>query len=543
MSRHTRRSPFAASRFLLGFILRRDRLRLPIWWLGMVGFVVLFVPGFEQLFMEGMEVQIMAEMMRNPAMVASVGPLFGEAPYSNGALFSAMMLLFSTIGVAVMNILLVSRHTRQDEEEGRLELVRALPVGRLAMPWAVLVYALLVNLTLALGVGLGMAAMGVATIDLAGGLVFGLSMGLAGLYFAALTAVSCQLSANNRTAVSMAFGVLLLAYILRAIGDVTPGAGALSWLSPLGLALRSEAFVSNRLLPLGLLLLWALGLSALALVLHHRRDLGRGLVAERAGRDRAPASLASPLGLVRRLVRSSALIWAFALYVLAAMYGSVFGDLDAFFEGNEMLRMMVSFASASGHSMAEQFISLLVVVMSLIALIPALQQLLRIAAEERTGNGEQVLARPVARVRYMGAFLVVSLLTSAVNQLIAALGFWSAGRAVGAEIPPLGTFVAALLALLPAIWLTLALGALLFALWPRRAGLVYVYLFYSFFSTYIGALAKLPEWFRKLTPFGYLPRYPVEPLAPWTLLAMLALTALVIAAALVLYRRRDLSAA
>ncbi len=72
-----------------------------------------------------------------------------------------------------MSILLVVRHTRAEEESGRLEVVRALPVGRFAPAAAALFTVALANLavgaatTLAL-VGTGMEAsssiaLGVAT--------------------------------------------------------------------------------------------------------------------------------------------------------------------------------------------------------------------------------------------------------------------------------------------------------------------------------------------------------------------------------------------
>ncbi len=42
------------------------------------------------------------------------------------------MLLLTAMAVGIMSILLVTRHTRADEEDGRIEMIRSLPAGRLA---------------------------------------------------------------------------------------------------------------------------------------------------------------------------------------------------------------------------------------------------------------------------------------------------------------------------------------------------------------------------------------------------------------------------
>lgn len=92
--------------------------------------------------------------MSNPAMIAMLGPAYGLDNYTNGAMFSQMMLLFTIIAVAIMNIFLVTKYTRKEEEEGRSEVIRSLPVGRLSNLSAVMLAGLLINTVIALVVGL-----------------------------------------------------------------------------------------------------------------------------------------------------------------------------------------------------------------------------------------------------------------------------------------------------------------------------------------------------------------------------------------------------
>src|SRR5690625_5655530 len=85
-----------------------------------------------ELYTSDVERQALAETMRSPAIAAMVGQGYGLDHYTNGAMMAHQMLLFTGIAVAIMSILFVARHTRADEEDGRIELIRSLPTGRLS---------------------------------------------------------------------------------------------------------------------------------------------------------------------------------------------------------------------------------------------------------------------------------------------------------------------------------------------------------------------------------------------------------------------------
>ncbi len=68
--------------------------------------------------------------------------------------------VFGAVAVAVMSMFLVVRHTRGDEDAGRLELVGAGAVGRLAALTAGLLTALLANLGVGLLVAVGLTVGG-----------------------------------------------------------------------------------------------------------------------------------------------------------------------------------------------------------------------------------------------------------------------------------------------------------------------------------------------------------------------------------------------
>src|SRR5690625_5638979 len=75
-----------------------------------------------------------------------VGQPYGINHYATDTMMAHQMLLFTMIAVAIMNILLVARHTRADGQSGRLEHIIALPVGRIAGTLALTLYVISINL-------------------------------------------------------------------------------------------------------------------------------------------------------------------------------------------------------------------------------------------------------------------------------------------------------------------------------------------------------------------------------------------------------------
>ena len=66
-------------------------------------------------------------MHANPALSFLYGQLHGD---SLGALIAWRYLAYAALDAALMSIFLVIRHTRADEEAGRLELIGSTAVGR-----------------------------------------------------------------------------------------------------------------------------------------------------------------------------------------------------------------------------------------------------------------------------------------------------------------------------------------------------------------------------------------------------------------------------
>src|SRR5262249_60556408 len=107
--------------------------------------------------------------------------------------------------------------TRGEEEAGRSELLRSLPIGEDALPGAALLTITAMNVATGALVALALVVLG---LPVTGSVVFGLSFTLFGLLLAAITLVAAQVTGNTRVVYGiggLGFGA---AFVLRAGGAI-----------------------------------------------------------------------------------------------------------------------------------------------------------------------------------------------------------------------------------------------------------------------------------------------------------------------------------
>jgi ABC-2 type transport system permease protein len=522
----------------MAFMLHRDRLWLPLWILGCFSLATFFAPLLPDMAGGEQEIAILREAMANPAMIAICGVIYGDT-YTYGVMYSQFMLVFSAVLVAAMNILFVVRHTRKDEEEGRLEMLVALPVGRSASLLATLKLSFCLNLLIALLAGSTLAAFGVEDMGVAGSLLFGAALGACGLVFAAVTALIAQVAASSRATTGIAFALLGALYLLRAAGDVSADAELCALISPFGLIERCHLFVDNHLWPLFVLLVASLALLACAFVLNARRDSGAGLIAPRTGRAHASTLLRGPWSLAWRLVRGTVIAWALIVFILAASYGSVFGDMTLFYESNDLYRLIIGTMS-DGESLMDPVISMLMLIMAVTSAVPVALVVFRLKSEEKRGRLEQFYSGAVSRTYTLAGYTLIALALAVVLQLLTALGMWSAAWYSMDDPISLELMLKTALNYLPAVLFIAGLAAFLVGVLPQATSFVWFLLVYTFFAVYLGSLIDLPEWLIRFTPFSALPRYPIESFEPAAALTLCAATLALTAIGLIAYRKRDL---
>ncbi|CAM3877936.1 ABC transporter permease [Aeromicrobium ponti] len=487
------------------FILRLDRIRAPLWLLGLTFFTIVVPIAFSEMYGSQQERDVMAQTMVNPAMTAMVGP--GDLEnYTLGAMTAHQMLLMTAVVVGLMSILLVSRHTRADEEEGRLEMIRSLPTGRLSYLNSAFIVITGICAVLALINGFGLYALGFESMDLEGSLLYGAALGAAGLFFAGVTAVFAQLTETSRGTVGYSIALLLMAYLIRAITDVTDE--SLSWLSPLGWVTKAEVYSANNWMPIVLMIVVSALLYALANYLNAIRDLESGFLPSKPGRRYASRFLQSPLGLALRLQKTGTIAWAIGMYVLGASYGSILGDLESFFSNNEMMKQLLQ--TKEGLTLTEQFIPMLMIVISLMATVPPVMAMNKLCGEEKKERIIHLLGRAVSRTELLGSYLGIAVINGFLMISLAAFGLWSAGTAAIEEGLSFGMIYGAALSYYPAMLVMISAAVSLIGYFPKLTSLIWLYVFYSFVVLYFGSLFRFSDWIGNLSPFGHVPQAPVE---------------------------------
>ncbi|MFD6176880.1 MULTISPECIES: ABC transporter permease [unclassified Isoptericola] len=486
---------------LVRFILRRDRVRLLVWSLGIPLLYLGSLPEYTTMLDDAEGQAVRAALVSSPAMVAMTGPGYGTDHYTVGPALANELTLWVVIALAVMSILQVVRHTRAEEESSRSELVRAAAVGRHAAVVAALFVVVVVNAVIAV---LSAAVLAANDLDVTNALGMTVGIAVAALTYGAVALVAAQVTEHSRGSTGLSMAVLGATFTVGTIGNMQEQGGSwASWLSPIGWAQQMRAFVDLRWWPaaIGVVVIVLLLLAASSLA--SRRDFGAGLVPDRPGRADALDSLRSPTALAWVQQRMALLWTALGLGIMWLAMGTVASQVP---ELTKTLQDNPVYASVLGAGdPVAGFLRIIVLYAALGAAVYGIVAMLRAKAEEDAGRAEYVLATPVTRGRWLGATLAIS---SAATVVVLVVGV-AAGAAgavfTGLDSPSFTDILGAGLLYLPALAVFVGFAAVVFAWAPRAATLSWVLLEWSIVVALFAGLFHIPEWAQKISPFWWVP--------------------------------------
>ncbi|MEV7680428.1 ABC transporter permease [Streptomyces sp. NPDC088341] len=533
---------------LLRLALRRDRIMIPVWVLVIGGSFMSVAQSFSALYDTAAErADVARSMTTNSSVRALYGPVFSD---SLGGLTAWRMVGFGAALAAVMSLVVVVRHTREEEETGRQEMLSSAMVGRRAPLTGALLTALAANAALALvitavvanyarttdgtggGAGGGPGA-GSGDGQLAGALALGLATAGVGMLFACTAAIAAQITENARLAKGMTAGVIGAAYVLKAAGDASSDAGSsvLTWLSPLGWAENVRAFADERwwvlLIPLGSIAVQAV----IAYTLAGRRDIGMSFLPARPGPARGGLGTAGALAW--RLQRGGVLGWGTGFLLAGLIFGSITGGAAELVGDNEQAREI--FERMGGRQgLTDSFLAAMTGMLGMVAALYVVSSVLRLYGEETGGRAEPVLAGPVGRLRWAAGHLLIAFGGAVLIMLLGGLGL---SLGYGQDLPGI---LGASLVQIPAIWVLGALVVLVYGVFPRAAAAGWAVAGLALALGWLGPVLDLPRWAMNLSPFGHLPKLPGAEMTWPPVLVLTAVAAALTAAGLAGLRRRDL---
>ena len=529
--------------------LRRDRWQLVIWLVSIAVLALFSAAAIKQTYGdEASRTELLRLAIANPTVL-----LLRGLPDGTGLAAVTFFEIFTFLALlaGLMSTFLAVRHSRAEEESGRAELVGSTPAGRLLPTVATVVHGVLANVALALVTALGFIAAG---LPAGGSLAAGAAVGGVGIAFVAVGLLLAQIMSTSRGANGFAAALVVLAYVLRGIGDATGRTtgdgthmvtGWISWLSPIGWGEQFSPYSGANWWPLLLQLGFAALLIAVTFWIQTVRDSGAGVIPERAGRRDALPTLRGPLGLAWRLQWPTILGWTIggaATGALAGALGSVVSSSIANDPNLSDIRSAIGRIGAGGSGpLTQLFIAAIFSIVGVLAAACAVQAVIRLRQEEAAGTAEVMLTTPVSRVRWLFGFVVVGIVAVLLVLVAAALASGLSAVAAGEDAARIGDSFVAASAQLPVALVYLGVLTLVFVLLPSWTVAVgWATLGLGAFIGIFGGLIDLPDPIRHLSPFADVPV--VVGHVDWTGgYWMLGIAVVALAAAAALIRRRDVA--
>ncbi len=518
------------------FTFKHDKVRILIWLAVLILFDMYCLPYLDTMYPTVEARETFKEMLENPAMIAMFGRGYGLDNYTYATFYAHVMYVWLGIFNVVMAILITSKHLRAEEEDGRYELVRSLPVGRNSNLLASIIIMTLTFTGFIVLKIISYMIVGIHDIDLIGTINFALGLGLIGLLFSMITAFVAQLFRTNRSVLGISFGVFGISYLLFMIGSVS--SDILLWMSPFQWMVHSQSFVNDLFWPLALLLITSIIFGVLALKLSSIRDIDSGIFKEKSKPHKEKNYINGIFSFTLYLNKKLIAVWFGIMLVLALVYGSIFGDIEGFVGGNELFENIIP--SDSNEPLSILFMGFIMTIMGIAAVIPSLLILNKISGEERKDRMDILYSHSVSRNQVVISHFIVAAVVGIISLLAVAFGLYISTSAVMDDPISLGIIIKSALVYYPCIILFMGLSVLVSGIAPRKSWILWIILALGFILSYLGPVLGLSSTITNISPFSNVPNVGIEDINWITQLIILSSGLVIGFIGNTLYNKRDL---
>jgi ABC-2 type transport system permease protein len=444
-----------------------------------------------------------------------------------------------TVLLGAWSVLATTRITRGEEDAGRWDLLTA---GRIPLPSVVARHLLVTGSAVVLVGAAVWAALVAAGTSVTGAAVHATGVAVLGLFFVGVAGLAAQILPARSRATGAAIAVLGLTLVARMIGDGVVVLAWLRWASPFGLLELSRPYAGNRWPPLILLAGAAAVAIAAAITAARRRDVRDGLVAPAAGRAPRMRLLGSVEAFaVRRMLRPLA-GWSVGVGAYFLLIGLIAVTMTDFLTDNPVFADAAAQAGFAGLASVEGYAATLFAVLAVPVGGFAADRIGAFARAEADGRLTLLAARPVRRVRLLGAETAAAAAGVVVLVTVAGVATWLGVALTGGGLT-LATAWAGTANTVPIVLLSLGAAVLAVGWMPRATAAVGALpAVGGFLLQATAASAGAPPWVIDISPFAHLAPVPLA--APnWTALGVMTVVAVVLAGVGAAgFHRRDLRA-
>lgn len=536
------KQPLYNTGVLFKTLIKRDWFKLVFWILGMLAFAASGAGKMEVASNPATASTLYTMFVKNPAMVGLFGPTPINNPtnYSLGPIFGQTMTLITGLTFAIISIIYVVNRSRKEEDDGFTELFRSYSIGKLANTTALVMELLLLNLIMAVLLALSIEVQNVAGLNhLESNFLFAFTTSAQGFLWGMFALLFGQIFSEASTTKGMTFGLLGLLYIVRMLTDVTNL--SIGWFNPLSWSYLAFPYVKGHenWLAVFLTFLLAFLILGISYILELKRDVGVGYLPERKARLHGKKGHFGFPGLVLNLEKKMIIGWLLASFVLGLVYGSMFGQMDQFISSNKTVKELFVGNETAASAIRGNFMVTLFSILSILIAAFGVILLTKMVSEERKNRLEALYALPLSRLKVYSTYLLIAILSVILAQFLALFGIFIEQLGNKNALSFLEIMKSGMIWLVAVIFV-LAILSLLLGLVPRLAELIWVYLAFLLFMTYLGKLLSLPKWLENLSIYNYIPKLPVEKMNLPTVLFILILSVFLVLLGFGAYRRRDL---
>jgi ABC-2 type transport system permease protein len=441
------------------------------------------------------------------------------------------------IVLAVWAILTATRLLRGEEDTERTEVVLAAPLRATTATLSAL--AVLAGSALVFGAS-ATAALLVGGTSATGSVLFGVGLAGVACTFVGVAAVTSQLVDVRRRAAGLAAAALVLGYVVRMIGSSTDDRLWIRWLTPLGWI--------DELHPYGDANPWALVplvavpalLAWLAVALRTRRDVGAALLVSDKGRAPHLRMLGSSIAWAWRSNRAVLVAWVVGLALLSGMYGALTSTMLDWLEQDVEYQQMFETLGLDAALSMLGFVAMIGQMMGVAIAAQVAWRLGSVRGEEESGRADNILCRPVSRLRWLGGHTTLALAGGVVLVLASGTAMWAGLVLAGTDTVSWAQSVGSVLNALPVVVLVGGLGVLTYGVLPRLTVVLPVTLtIVGYLLTLLGPALKWPSWVLNVSPWTHLAWVPAADWAATSGLVMTALGLVMLVLGLLAFHRRD----